>query len=96
MNGDTPIHRKTFLEMTEAEQLVFLEQLRERRLAPINTYNDIIEAKKQKQLSKLNIKLEKELVQFEKCLEKCNKYLDDLSDRANKLRMLKLQLEFTD
>ena len=96
MNGDTPIHRKTFIEMSEAEQLVFLEQLRERRLAPINTYNDIIEAKKQKQFLKLNTKMEKELAQFEKCLEKCNKYLDDLSNRANKLRMLKMQLEFTE
>lgn len=50
MEGDTPIHRKTFLEMTEPEQIVFLEQLRERRLEPINTYNDIIEAKKQNKL----------------------------------------------
>lgn len=96
MEGDTPIHRKTFLEMTEPEQIVFLEQLREKRLEPINTYNDIIEAKKQKQIAKLNTKQEKELAQFEKCLEKVDKYLEELSNRANKLRMIKMQLEFTE
>lgn len=96
MEGDTPIHRKTFLEMTETEQLVFLEQLREKRLEPINTYNDIIEAKKQKQIAKLNTKQEAELARFEKCLAKVDKYLDELAERANKLRMIKMQLEFTE
>ena len=59
MNGDTPIHRKTFLEMTDEEQVAFISALRERRLAPINTYNEVKEANRQKRIGKLNEKIEK-------------------------------------
>lgn len=93
MNGDTPIHRKTFLEMTDEEQVAFISALRERRLAPINTYNEVKEANRQKRIGKLNEKIEKELAQFEKSLAKVDKYLDELQDRSNKLRTLKIQLD---
>ena len=93
MNGDTPIHRKTYLEMTDAEQIAFIEALRERRLSPINTYNEIKEACRQRKMSKLQTKLDKELEMFEKCLSKVNKYLDELTNRSNKLRTIKIQLD---
>lgn len=93
MEGDTPIKRKTFLEMTDAEQTAFIEALRERRLHPINTYKEVREAAKAKTVAKLSAKIEKELEMFEKDLEKVNKALDKLSDRANKLRTLKIQLD---
>lgn len=93
MQGDTPIKRKTFLEMNEVEQIAFIEALRERRLSPINTYNEIKEANRQKKLSKLQTKLDKELEMFEKCLTKVDKYLEELKDRSNKLRTLKIQLD---
>ena len=41
MNGDTPIKRKTFLEMTDAEQFAFIEALRERRMAPVSIYKEV-------------------------------------------------------
>lgn len=93
MEGDTPIKRKTFLEMADAEQTAFIEALRERRLHPINTYKEVREAAKAKIVQKLSAKIEKELEMFEKDLEKVNKALDKLSDRANKLRTLKIQLD---
>lgn len=93
MEGDTPIKRKTFLEMTEAEQIAFTEALRDRRMNPINSYKEVYEALKLKKETKLKAKIEKEIAGFDKCLERVNKYLDDLENRANKLKMLKIQLE---
>ena len=93
MQGDTPIHRKTFLEMTDAEQTAFIEALRNRRLHPINTYKEIREAAKAKTVEKLSLKIEKELSMFEKDLEKTEKALEKLAERANKLRTLKIQLD---
>lgn len=93
MQGDTPIKRKTFLEMSDAEQYSFIEALRERRMAPIAIYEEIREANKQKKIAKLNQQIEKQLVMFEKCLTQCNKKLDELQNRANKLQGLKIQLD---
>lgn len=93
MQGDTPIKRKTFLEMSDAEQTAFIEALRDRRLHPINTYKEVREAARAKTVAKLSAKIEKELELFDKDLEKVEKALEKLSDRANKLRTLKIQLD---
>lgn len=93
MQGDTPIKRKTFLEMSDTEQYAFIEALRERRMAPIALYEEIREAAKQKKISKLQQQLDKQIQMFEKCLAQCNKKLDELQDRANKLRGIKIQLD---
>lgn len=93
MQGDTPIHRKTFLEMNEVEQTEFISALRDRRLSPINTYNEILKALHEKKQTKLKEKLDKELKLFDKCLVRVDKYLDELQDRSNKLRAIKIQLD---
>ena len=93
MQGDTPIHRKTFLEMNEVEQTEFITALRERRLSPINTYQEILKTLHEKKQTKIKEKLDKELIAFDKCLARVDKYLDDLQNRANKLRALKIQLD---
>lgn len=95
MQGDTPIHRKTFLEMTDEEQIVFIEELQKRRLEPVNTYLEVKELKRQANLEKLNAKLDKKLAAFEKCNAQCEKYLQQLSDKANELRMIKLEIEMS-
>lgn len=93
MQGDTPIHRKTFLEMSDEEQILFIQQLQKRRLESVNTYTEIKEAKRKVELEKLNAKLEKKLAAFEKCNAKCEKYLSELTEKANELKMLKLQID---
>lgn len=93
MQGDTPIHRKTFLEMNEVEQTEFITALRERRLSPINTYNEVLKTLHKKKQIKLKEKLDKELKMFDKCLARVDKYLDELQDRSNKLRAIKIQLD---
>lgn len=93
MEGDTPIKRKTFLEMTELEQIAFTDALRRRRLEPINAYNEAVNVLRLKKESKIRDKLAKEIKMFEKCLEACNKKLDELENRSNKIKTLKIQLE---
>lgn len=93
MQGDTPIHRKTFLEMSDEEQIVFIENLQKRRLEPVNTYLEIKEAKRKANLEKLNAKLDKKLAAFEKCNAQCEKYLQQLSEKANELKMIKLEID---
>lgn len=95
MQGDTPIHRKTFLEMSDEEQIVFIENLQKRRLEPVNTYLEIKEAKRKVELEKLNAKLDKKLAAFEKCNAQCEKYLQQLSEKANELKMIKLQIDMS-
>lgn len=95
MQGDTPIHRKTFLEMSDDEQIVFIENLQKRRLEPVNTYLEIKEAKRKANLEKLNVKLDKKLAAFEKCNAQCEKYLQQLAEKANELRMIKLEIDMS-
>lgn len=94
MNGDTPIHRKTFLEMTSEEQELFIKELRDRRMSPINSYNAIQEAKKAVKMDKIKTKIDKKLSAFEKCLNKCDKDLQTLQKLGEELNLLKIELEF--
>lgn len=96
MNGDTPIKRKTFLEMTEIEQIAFTEEIRKRRMTIVNAYQEIKKAKYEKQLTKLQAKLDKECEMFEKCNAKIEKLLTELESRATKIKILKVQLEIED
>lgn len=93
MQGDTPIHRKTFLEMTDEEQTLFIQQLQNRRLESVNAYTEIKEAKRRVELDKMNAKLDKKLASFEKLNAQCEKYLTQLTEKANELKMLKLQID---
>lgn len=93
MQGDTPIHRKTFLEMSDEEQIIFIKQLRNRRLDSVNAYLEVKEAKRRAELEKLNNKLDKKLAAFEKCNAQCEKYLTQLTERANELKMIKMQID---
>lgn len=93
MNGDTPIHRKTFLEMSEDEQNIFIQQLQNRRLQSVNAYTEVKEAKRRVELEKLNNKLDKKLATFEKLNQQCEKYLDKLAEKANELKMIKMEID---
>lgn len=93
MQGDTPIHRKTFLEMTDEEQIVFIKELQKRRLESVNAYTEVKEAKRKVELDKMNAKLDKKLAAFEKLNAQCEKYLTQLTEKANELKMLKMKID---
>ena len=92
MQGDTPIHRKTYLEMTDDEQIAFITEIRNKRNTPISIYQEEIAAKKQAKLEKLNIAFEKAKVAFEKELEGFDKKVENLIKKANKLKQINIEI----
>ena len=93
MDRDTPIHRVTFLEMTDEEQIAFIEQIRARRTEPLSVYQEMINAKKEARLEKLNVQFEKAKIAFEKELAGFDKKVESLIKKANKLKQLKIEID---
>lgn len=96
MERDTPIHRVTFLEMSEDEQIKFIENIRNRRTEPLAIYQEVIALKKQAKLEKLNIQFNKAKIAFEKELEGFDKKVENLIKKANKLKQLKIEIDLED
>ena len=92
MNGDTPIHRKTYLEMSDDEQISFINEIRNKRNAPIQIYQEELAAKREAKLEKLNIAFEKAKTAFEKELEGFDKKVENLIKKANKLKQINIEI----
>lgn len=90
--NDTPIHRVTFLEMSDDEQIKFIEELRNRRQKPLEYYNELMELKKQQKIDKLKSSQEKAVVAFEKCLQQFDKKYEDLLKKSNKIKEITMEL----
>lgn len=96
MERDTPIHRVTFLEMTEDEQIKFIENIRNKRTEPLTIYQEVVAMKKQAKLEKLNTQFDKAKVAFEKELAGFDKKVESLIKKANKLKQLKIEIDLED
>lgn len=92
MNGDTPIKRKTYLEMSDEEQIAFICSIRDKRNAPIEIYQEEIAAKKEAKLEKLNTAFEKAKIAFEKELASFDKRVESLIKKANKLKQINIEI----
>lgn len=92
MDGDTPIHRKTYLEMTDDEQIAFINEIRNKRNSPIRIYQEEIAIKKQAKMEKLNVAFEKAKAAFEKELEGFDKKVENLIKKANKLKQINIEI----
>lgn len=92
MQGDTPIHRKTYLEMTDDEQIAFIRSIREKRNTPISIYQEEIAAKKEAKMEKLNIAFQKAKESFEKELAGFDKKVENLIKKANKLKQINIEI----
>ena len=92
MNGDTPIHRKTYLEMSDDEQIAFINEIRNKRNAPIQIYQKELAAKREAKLEKLNIAFEKAKTAFEKELDGFDKKVENLIKKANKLKQINIEI----
>jgi len=93
MKGDTPIHRKHAKDMTDDEHEAFIEGIRERRLKPIQAFEEATLLKAEARKQQLEEQLEKQLGMFEKEMVRADKVMDVLEKRAIKLRAIKLELE---
>lgn len=93
---DDPINPKSLLNMTELEQEVFLQQLRERRLRAAEVLRRAIADKQRATTVAAAIRLEKKQAQVQRLLERATKSLDKLEEAIHGLRALHLQYTDTD
>jgi len=88
--GDV-INPKSLLNMTDVEQEVFLNQLRDRRMRAAEQMRRAAHAKLQVTALAISIKLEKKADQVQRQYDKANKALDKLEELIYDLRALTLQ-----
>ena len=72
-----------------------LEDVRERRLKPVHIYEQMLKMKSEARRIQLGETLEKQLVMFEKELERVNKAIDKLEGRSRKLRSIRMEIEIS-
>jgi len=88
--GDV-INPKSLLNMTDVEQEVFLNQLRDRRMRAAEQMRRAAHAKLQVTALAISIKLEKKADQVQRQYDKASKALDKLEELIYDLRALTLQ-----
>jgi len=93
MKADTPIALADLTQMTEDERELLVNQIRERRLAPVRAYEELTLMKTEARKEHLEIVWTKQLGMFEKDLTRADKALTALEKRGTKLRAIKLEIE---
>jgi hypothetical protein len=88
---DEAITPKSLLNMTDLEQDMFLQQLRERRLRVVELMRQATIAKQQATSVSALMKLEKKQDQVERQLERATKALEKLEELIYDMRALALQ-----
>lgn len=87
------MRRQLFVEMTTAQQIAWLEGIRERRLASVNAYKELQAAKAKARDARLQAKAEQELRMMDKELEALEKAINKVEARRAKLVVLKAIIE---
>ena len=93
MKADTPIALASLTQMTEDERELLVNQIRERRLAPVRAYEELTAAQALVRKDRLEIQWTKQLEMFAKDLARADKAMETLEKRGTKLRAIKLELE---
>jgi len=88
---DDVINPKSLLNMTDVEQDVYLQQLRERRMRAAEVLRAARQNRARAESITAMVKLERKADQVEKQLEKATKALDKLEELIYALRALNLQ-----
>jgi len=88
---DDPIQPKSLLNMTDVEQDMFLQSLRDRRLRAAEMIKAAQHAKHQASSIASAIKLERKAEQAQRQYDKANKALERLEEMLYDLRALTLQ-----
>tara|TARA_R110000822_G_scaffold194051_4_gene332367 strand:+ start:2915 stop:3202 length:288 start_codon:yes stop_codon:yes gene_type:complete len=93
MQGDTPIKLLNVATMTDDQHQLLITQLRDRRLQPVRAYEELTLMQKEARIEKLEEAHKKQLVMFEKELERADRAIKKIEDRYNKLRIIKMEIE---
>lgn len=88
---DDPINPKSMLNMTDVEQDLFIQQLRERRMRVVEVLRAAQQARVNADTLANAVKLERKAEQVQKQLDKATKALDKLEELVYGLRALTLQ-----
>lgn len=93
---DEAINPKSFLNMTQVEQDMFLQQLRERRMRVVEVLKAAAAARQHASSVASTIKLERKAETVQRLLDRATKALDKLEEAVHGLRALTLQHTDTD
>lgn len=94
--SDDPISPKSFLNMTEIEQNMFLQQLRERRMRAAVVLQRAIADRANASSVAMAIRMEKKHDSVQRLLERATKAQDKLEEAVHAMRALHLQFTDTD
>ena len=90
-----PLKIPDIRDLTDNDLDKHLEDVRERRLKPVHIYEQMLKMKSDARRIQLGETLEKQLVMFEKELERANKAIDKLEGRSRKLRAIRMEIEIS-
>ena len=93
MKNDTPIALADLTQMSEDERELLVNQIRERRLAPVRAYEELSLMQAAARKEQLEKQWAKALEMFQKDLTRADKALENLEKRSTKLRAIKLEIE---
>jgi len=88
---DDPINPKSLLNMTDVEQEIFLNQLRERRMRAVEILRQAALSRQNAQSIASGLKLERKAEQCQRTLDRATKALEALELQLYSLRALHLQ-----
>jgi hypothetical protein len=88
---DDPINPKSILNMTDVEQDVYLQHLRERRMKAVEILKRADIARREATTVAIAIRIEKKAEQVQRQVEKADKALEKLEELIYGLRALALQ-----
>lgn len=91
--ADTPIKLASIEQMTSDEIDAMLIAIRERRLKPVRDYEEMLNMKAAAKKEMLQKQYDRHMSMFKKELERVDKALDKIDQRAIQLRALRMQIE---
>lgn len=93
---DNPLHRIEIREMTVPQLDLFLEGIREQRLAPLRIYKEAQALKKRLLDERLIAKLDKHIKMMGKEIEAFDKVLAKLEKRVINIKAIKVEIDDRD
>ena len=93
MKNDTPISLADLTQMSEDERELLVNQIRERRLAPVKAYEELSLMQAAARKEQLEKQWTKALEMFQKDLARADKAMTTLEKRSTRLRAIKLEIE---
>ena len=93
LDADTPVHRRNIREMSEDEVDAFILDLRERRERPVRQFLEDQQLKKEAKAEVIKEQREQQLDMLQKDMERAERAVVKMEQRARKIRGLKLEID---